>query len=183
MNEVRTNEQNALLWAIYAEALKVGVEKFGGWDAEMIHEEMLGEHFGWVTTEALGRKRQTPARRSSRLTKPEFSAFVDFVVKRFAEHGITVAEQNGGSVNDKQYDNTNRGALFKNDKTGGNPNWPDYRGNINVNGAEFWLDAWLKKSKDGKTYMSLSIKPKQPQSEKPETTAAASSDPNDDIPF
>ena len=61
----------------------------------------------------------------------------------------------------KEYDNTNRGVLFKNDKEGGNPNWPDYRGNIDVGGAEFWLDAWIKKSKDGtKTFMSLSVKPK-----------------------
>ena len=58
------------------------------------------------------------------------------------------------------YDNTNRGVLFKNDKTGGNPKWPDYRGNINVGGAEFWLDAWIKDGKKGK-FMSLSVKPKE----------------------
>jgi hypothetical protein len=60
----------------------------------------------------------------------------------------------------REYDNTNRGALFKNDKEGGNPNWPDYRGNINVKGEEFWLDAWIKEDKKGKKYMSLSCKPK-----------------------
>jgi hypothetical protein len=40
------------------------------------------------------------------------------------------------------YDNTNRGALFRNnDKTEENEKWPDYRGNINVNGTEYWLSA------------------------------------------
>ena len=58
-----------------------------------------------------------------------------------------------------EYDNTNSGALFKNDKQG-NDNWPDYRGQINVNGEDFWISAWLKTSKkDGKKYMSLAIQP------------------------
>lgn len=84
----------------------------------------------------------------------------------------------------KEYDNTNRGALFKNDKEGGNPNWPDYRGNINVNGAEFWLDAWIKDGKKGK-FMSLSIKPKQAKGERTAQNEPAKSDPDldDSIPF
>ena len=84
------------------------------------------------------------------------------------------------------YDNTNRGVLFKNNKEGGNPNWPDYRGNINVDGAEFWLDAWIKDGKKGK-FMSLSIKPKvakgerTTQNEAPQKQSAGDFD--DDIPF
>jgi uncharacterized protein (DUF736 family) len=83
------------------------------------------------------------------------------------------------------YDNTDKGALFKNDKTGGNPNWPDYRGSINVGGTEFWLNAWIKKSKKGDTYMSLSVKPKQEGGQRVARDAPAS-DPtpfSDDIPF
>lgn len=84
------------------------------------------------------------------------------------------------------YDNTNRGVLFKNNKEGGNPNWPDYRGNINVDGAEFWLDAWIKDGKKGK-FMSLSIKPKVANgAPKPRDEAPApknSGDFDDDIPF
>lgn len=57
------------------------------------------------------------------------------------------------------YDNTNRGALFKNDRKQ-QDNHPDYTGSLNVKGQEFFLDAWLKKSKDGKTFMSVSVKPK-----------------------
>lgn len=57
------------------------------------------------------------------------------------------------------YDNTNRGALFKNEDKQ-QDNHPDYRGNVNVDGKEFWLDAWIRTSKAGKKYMSLSIKPK-----------------------
>jgi hypothetical protein len=81
----------------------------------------------------------------------------------------------------EQYDNTNRGALFKNtDKS--DAKHADYRGEINVNGDEFWLNAWLKTSKKGTKFLSLSLKPKQ-------TAAAAKSqsvfgdEMNDEIPF
>jgi len=61
------------------------------------------------------------------------------------------------------YDNTNRGALFKNkDKDASHPTWADYQGNINVDGVEFWLSAWVKKSqKSGQTFMSLSVTKKE----------------------
>ncbi len=58
------------------------------------------------------------------------------------------------------YDNTNKGALFKNSDKDSDSH-PDYRGNINVGGREFWLSAWIKTSKKGDKYMSLSVKPKE----------------------
>lgn len=54
------------------------------------------------------------------------------------------------------FDNTNRGVLFKNDKKGNN-NAPDYKGKINVDGVDKELAAWLKVSKNGSKYMSLSV--------------------------
>lgn len=86
----RSGTQNNLLWALYSDALKQGGETLGGWTTEDLHEYMLGEMYGWEVREALGRKRQTPKHRSSRLTKTEFSDFVEFVVRRFAEHGIVL---------------------------------------------------------------------------------------------
>lgn len=86
----RTNDQNALLWALYDDALKQGGEALGGWNREDIHEFMLGEYWGWDKCTAFGRTRLKPKRRSSRLTKAEFSDFVEFVVQRFAEHGIVL---------------------------------------------------------------------------------------------
>ena len=65
-----------------------------------------------------------------------------------------------------EYSNENRGVLFRNDK-GDNPNRPDYSGNINVNGEEFRLAAWLKDSKDGRTkFMSLSVSKPDPNYQK-----------------
>lgn len=80
-----------------------------------------------------------------------------------------------------QYDNTNRGVLFKNDKRE-QDNHPHYRGSINVNGEEFWLSAWLKESEKGK-FMSLSVKPKEDApAAKPHPKKVADI-PHDDIPF
>jgi uncharacterized protein (DUF736 family) len=78
------------------------------------------------------------------------------------------------------YDNTNTGALFKNTAKDGEKS-PDYRGSINVDGVEHWLSAWIKKSKEGKTYMSLSIKPKEEAPKK--APAGDLRDMDDDVPF
>lgn len=58
-----------------------------------------------------------------------------------------------------EYDNTNRGSLFKNDRKD-DAKFPDYKGSVNVEGVEYWLSAWIKLSKDGQKFMSLSIKNK-----------------------
>ena len=86
----RSNDQNALLWALYYDAIAQGGETLGGWTSDDIHEYMLGEWSGWNTCEAFGKKRLKPKKRSSRLGKMEFSDFVSFVVRRFAEHGIVL---------------------------------------------------------------------------------------------
>jgi len=51
-----------------------------------------------------------------------------------------------------------QGALFKNEKE--KDTHPDYRGDITIGGAKYWLSAWIKTGKNGK-YMSLSAKPKE----------------------
>ena len=92
------------------------------------------------------------------------------------------------------FDNTNRGALFKNkDKDAAHPNWADYQGSINVDGVEFWLSAWLKKGKkSGVNYMSLSVTKKEAFVQKntqaraeymQQAGEAVPDDFDDDIPF
>lgn len=81
------------------------------------------------------------------------------------------------------HDNANRGALFKNDKQG-NEARPDYKGTLNVNGQDFWISAWLKSSKAGNKYMSLSAQPKNGERRASSQRATAQDDFDDsDIPF
>ena len=84
----RTNDQNALLWALYDDVLKQGGETLGGWSRDDLHEWLLGTHFGWDRMDALGMKRMKPKRRSSKLTKSEFSDLVETLVREMAQHGI-----------------------------------------------------------------------------------------------
>ena len=67
----------------------------------------------------------------------------------------------------------NSGALFHNDRREKDTH-PHYKGNIMVDGVEYWLSAWVNTSKDGKKYMSLAVTPKQ---------ASNIAQDDDDMPF
>ena len=82
----------------------------------------------------------------------------------------------------KQYDNTNRGTLFKNDKKTKDTD-AEYKGQVNVNGVEYWLSAWVRESKkDGKKFFSLSVKPKDRDHNEP-TRRDIPEDIDDGVPF
>lgn len=81
-----------------------------------------------------------------------------------------------------QYDDTDRGALFKNDAKSSD-NQPDYKGSLNVGGTDFWVSSWIKTSKDGKKYMSLSVKAKDEAPAKRPTQQRQPAHDDGDIPF
>ena len=77
------------------------------------------------------------------------------------------------------YDNRNRGALFRNDDKDPNDDRDrDYNGTLDVQGTEYWISGWVRTSKNGKKYLSLSIKPKQ---DKPPATNKSRADDFDDM--
>lgn len=85
----------------------------------------------------------------------------------------------------QQYDNTNRGSLFKNDKKTEEKH-PDLNGSINIDSVDYWISGWSKVSKGGQKFISLSVRQKQEQtrqSSKPTTKAKAEDFGNDDIPW
>lgn len=90
------------------------------------------------------------------------------------------------------YDNTNRGILSRNDRKEKDTH-PDHRGTLNVDGVEYYIDAWIKERNDktGK-FFSLSVKrkdkaaaPKAPPAPPPSSGGGGSrfDDMDDDIPF
>ena len=83
------------------------------------------------------------------------------------------------------YDNTNKGALFKNDRKE-SPNHPDYKGTINVEGTEYWASGWIKAAgplarNPGSKFLSVSLTAKdgKPEPRQPQHSTLD----DDDIPF
>ena len=64
----------------------------------------------------------------------------------------------------QQYDNELRGVLFKNDRKG-NDSQPDYKGQCEIDGVEYWISSWIKEGQKGK-FMSLSFQPKDDKPKK-----------------
>jgi hypothetical protein len=82
----------------------------------------------------------------------------------------------------KEFDNRNRGALFKNEEKDGE-NDREYSGTLDVEGTEYWISGWVRTSrKTGKKYLSLSVKPKVEKPAESERKSPAE-DFDDRIPF
>lgn len=75
----------------------------------------------------------------------------------------------------------NSGVLFKNDKkeTG---NHPDYKGNLMVDGKEYWLSAWIKEGKTGK-FMGLALSPREASTQHNKMASKSIADMEDSVPF
>ncbi len=82
----------------------------------------------------------------------------------------------------QQYDNTNRGSLFKNDKKTEEKH-PDLSGSINIEGMEYWISGWSKVSKGGQKFISLSVRQKQEQTRQSSQPTRAAKEESDDIPW
>lgn len=78
-----------------------------------------------------------------------------------------------------EYDNTNTGALFKNNKKA--DNHPDYKGKINIEGKDWDIAGWIRTSKAGNTYMSMKIS--EPWKKEEQQVEQQQEDLNDPIPF
>jgi hypothetical protein len=91
-----------------------------------------------------------------------------------------------------QYDNTNRGVLFRNDKKG-NQNSPGYKGKINFTVGEgpnkisidCRLSCWVKQTEEGEfKLMSLQVElPEEAAKPKPAPKPVADPALDDEIPF
>ena len=86
-----------------------------------------------------------------------------------------------------QYDNTNRGSLWKNDDKE-KETQPDFKGSLNVNGVEFWVSGWKRKegANPKAPALSFTVKEKEQTNRMPppvQSPPAAADNFDDDIPF
>jgi hypothetical protein len=95
------------------------------------------------------------------------------------------------------YDNTNRGSIWKNKKKEKDTH-PDFTGSVNVEGVEFWVNAWRRKddAKPDAPALTFTVRPKEAradhQNERPaprppdfvrKSSAGMGRDDDDLIPF
>jgi uncharacterized protein (DUF736 family) len=83
-----------------------------------------------------------------------------------------------------EYDNTNRGVLFRNDKKEDGDKRPDYKGTINFNGVDTKLAGWIKVGKNGNKFLSLKVETEDRRAKQPARAAAPATQlADDEIPF
>ncbi len=96
---------------------------------------------------------------------------------RMRDHGTEISKKMGY----EQRDNT--GSLFKSTRKT-EPSHADYDGQAKVNGTEYWLNAWINQTKDGRKYLSVKLKPKQAARSNLKVVAGTLAEQMDDeIPF
>lgn len=81
------------------------------------------------------------------------------------------------------FDNTNRGSIWANrDKQ--QETHADFKGSLNVDGVEYWVNAWMRKegANPKAPALTFSIQKKEQRPEQQQSTVV-SNDPNDTIPF
>ena len=84
-------------------------------------------------------------------------------------------------MDNKQNQRDNSGVLFKSDKIE-NERSPQYKGNITVDGKDYWISAWIKEGKSGK-FMGLAVSPKEEYKPKTSERSKATNFDSDDMPF
>jgi len=75
-----------------------------------------------------------------------------------------------------EYDNNNRGVLFKNNEKKTDKH-PDYTGSATIDNEDKYMSAWINESKSGKSYLKISFTKKEDSSDSSGDTSTA------EIPF
>jgi hypothetical protein len=102
--------------------------------------------------------------------------------RRFGAPPVSVILRQGDT--EMEYDNRNRGAMWRNDDKDPNDDKDrDYGGSLDVEGTGYWISGFVRTSKKtGKKYLSISVKAKIEKPAESERKSPAE-DFGDQIPF
>ena len=93
----RSLDQNAFLHAVPLRILC----NHTGYSIDDMKDYLLGEAFGWRDSEVFGSKRQYPVRRSSSLTRKEFTWFLEWIESWAAQTvGVIIPRPNEEMINE-----------------------------------------------------------------------------------
>src|SRR5262245_18594540 len=90
----------------------------------------------------------------------QIEAFINETTRCFGAPpaSIILRQQEEAKVAFEQKDNS--GSVWVNDRKEQDTH-PDRTGSAKIDGVDYWVNGWLRKTNDGKPYLSLSFKPKQ----------------------
>jgi len=80
-----------------------------------------------------------------------------------------------------EYDNNNRGVLFRNETATPENKQPYMSGSCEVNGKKMQIACWMNESKAGKKFLSLKFQ--EPQSKEVSASNDSSTSTTDGVPF
>ena len=84
----------------------------------------------------------------------------------------------------KEYDNTNKGALFGNTRKREGKKDPDLQGKLNIDGTERWISGWFfVYEKDGQQKKGINLALGDVVEERAAKPAGKFDDMEDDVPF
>ena len=83
------------------------------------------------------------------------------------------------------YDNTNRGAIWPNDRMREGKKDPEFTGSLDVDGVDYWVSAWRRKpdAKPGSPSLSFSVNRKDENKATRPVVEGLAAESDDEIPF
>jgi hypothetical protein len=116
---------------------------------------------------------------------PRVTNFINEANRRFgAPVSVEIRHQGQGAIAMAFEQKDNSGALFRNDDKDPNDDKDrDYSGSLNVDGTDYWISGYVRTSKSGRKFLSLSVKSKNAKPKPAEPKPPLSADLNDEIGF
>jgi len=88
----KTTQQTRFLWGVVYPCILESSELLAGWHADDLHTYFLEAFGGAEEITGFGRTYTRPIKRSSRMTKKEFTNYLEFISQRCADMGIVIPE-------------------------------------------------------------------------------------------